>query len=248
MFKRFAIFFLLIWTVLGHSWELSGNLDDEQVILVTLAVSDLSSTKRTTILTLGIVENAIKKLNLLHPQLDIIALDSITYTSHLFDHKSTVWKSNTAIAWENQYDAIVIYLALEKDPHREQKLRIMHKALKPEKRGIIICAPSDVRSVDSYAEQCVASTEWETIVSTTPNLSSEAYRILIQNIGFAIVHEGTWLSVLRNLDPFDWIGNRWAVPLPMRPGFVSDVSRLLRKTYGDELWWFPNLCSFVVEK
>ena len=248
MFRRFVVSFLLIWTVLGYSWELTGNLDDEQVILVTLAVPNLPPTERTTILTLGIVENAVKKLNLQHPQLGIIALDSTTYSSHLFDHKSTVWKSSTVSAWENQYDAIVIYLALEKDPHREQKLRIMYKALKRGRYGIVICAPSDVRSVDSYVERCVVGSEWEAIVSNTSNLSSEAYRILIQNIGFTISHEGTWLSVLRSLDPFDWIGNRWAVPLPMRPGFESDVFRLLKKTHGDELWWFPNLCCFVVEK
>jgi len=246
---QFTLFFcFLVGIIASYAGERTGNLDDEQVELVSYTVSDLSSPKQTKILTLGLIESAITKLNRLYPQLDIIALDSTTYSSHLFKHLSNLWKSEGPIAWENQYDAIVIYLALEKNPYREQKLRIMYKALKPGKQGIIICAPKGIRSMDYWIEHFVEDSEWKSFVSNTPNLSPEDYRTLIQNIGFHIVYEGKWLSVLRNVDTFDWIGNRWAVPLPMQSRFTGDFYRFLRTAYGDETCWFPDIYRFVVEK
>jgi len=239
---------VIFWGVNCYSWEPSGNLCDEQVVLVSMAVASLPRVEQVKVLTLGIVDDAIKKLSDFYPQLDVIALDCATYSFRLWEHESRVWQSNTSIAWENQYDAIVIYLALEKDPHREQKLKILYKALKPGRFGIIICTPKDVISVDTYVEEFIQDSEWQSFVSQTPNLLLDEYRTFITSAGFIIASEGSWLSVLSSLDPFDWIGNRWCVPLPMRLRFENNIHSLLRKKYGSDLWWFPNLCRFVVEK
>src|SRR3990167_9430190 len=96
--------------------------------------------KKKKLLVFGVINSLIKKKQNKFPQLNIISLDS---PAHSYPFHSRQGKQ---AIWENQYDKIVVYLALEKDPYREQKLRLMYKALKPGKDGIIICIRKDRKS------------------------------------------------------------------------------------------------------
>ncbi len=232
-----------MWIIAGYAGEPTGNLDDEQVELVAHAAPvNLSSKKQEKMLSLGLVDSAITKLNHIYPYLDITNLDRTAYANHIFD------LSNEPIAWENQYDTIAIYLALEKSPDRNERLRILYKGLKPGGKGIIVFAPKDSCSIDNRVEQFIENSEWKPFISNTPNLSLEDYRMLIQNIGFNIIGLRNWVSILRNTDTSEWLCDRWEVPLSMQSRFIGGFYRFSNMLSKGETCFFTGLYYFIVEK
>jgi hypothetical protein len=242
--RFFHFFCFSVWILVCHAGECTGNLDDEQVDLITWNVlAEQMNQRQEKWLVLGIVDSAISKLQSKFPQLTIISLD-IPARSYPF-----YTRQDKQAVWENQYDKIVVYLALEKDPYREQKLRMMYKALTPGKDGVIICIRKDSPSIDRWVSQFAEAAELTSFISNTPNLSPEDYRTLFQDIGFYVTKEYPSISILTNIhDVTEWICSRWAIPLPMHSLFMIDFPRFMQGILsGDEII-YSELLVFRIRK
>src|SRR3989344_348151 len=240
--RSIYFFCFLVWVITGHAGECTGKVDDEQIEFITWTVSaDQMNQRQEKLLVLGIIDSAIKKLQNKFPQLNIISLDS---PAHSYPFHSRQGKQ---AIWENQYDKIVVYLALEKDPYREQKLRLMYKALKPGKDGIIICIRKDSLSIDRWVSQFSETAELTPFISNTPNLSPEDYRTLIQSVGFYVSDEYPSISILTNIhDITEWICSRWAIPLPMHSLFMVDFPRFMQGVLSGHEIIYSELCVFRI--
>jgi hypothetical protein len=242
--RFFHFFCFSVWILACYAGECTGNLDDEQVDLITWnAATGQMNQRQEKLLVLGIVDSAIAKLQSKFPQLNIISLDSPAY-SHPFHTRQ-----GKQATWENQYDKIVVYLALEKDSYREQKLRLMYKALKPGKDGIIICALKDSPSTDRWVNQFVEAAGLAPFVSNTSDLSLEDYQTLIQNAGFYTTKEYQWVSFLYHTPSVvESACNRWTIPLPMQSFFMFDFSQFLRKALSEDAIIYSELHAFAIRK
>ena len=233
-------YFLCFWC----AGECTGELDDEQVQFMMWDASlDQMDQEQERLLVLGIKDSAIKKIQNHFPRLSITSLDSPLY-SHSFDRRQ-----GRQVMWADQYDKIIVYLALEKDPYREQKLRALYRALKSGKDGIIICIRKDSPSIDRWVERFAENTGLAPFISNTPNLSPEEYRTLIQSTGFDVSHEYPSGSILTNIyNITEWICTRWAVPLAMHSHFMVDFPRFMDGVLSRHDIIYSELCIFKIRK
>ncbi len=235
-------FFCFLSSVIsGCAGECTGKLDDEQVEFITYSASaDQMNQRQEKLLVLGIIDSTIKKLQKKFPQLDVVPLDNPIQAPSLPGKQTD---------WEDQYDKILIYLALEKDPHREEKLRVMYKALKSGKDGIIICIRNDALSIDRWVSQFAETAELTPFISSTPNLSLEDYRALIQDVGFCITNEYPSVSILTNVYAVtEWICRRWAIPLSMQSLFMVGFPRFMEGVLSGHEIIYSGLHVFRIRK
>ena len=240
-------FFLIFSRVAGYSGEVTGNFDDYQTDLISYnAAHILFPDGQGKLLTLGLLENSIVQLKNRFPRLQIISIDD--QLSSLSGVEFYSMESDERWIWENQYDAIIIFLALEKDPHRESRVRLMYDSLKPKKKGMLFITPKGAFSLDHWVEKFLEDSKWRQLVSNTPNLSIVDCRAFIENAGFSIVEEKRWGGILNNQDTSKWLCDRWAVPFPMRISFVWDFSCFLERTFDGRSNIFLDVFSLLVEK
>lgn len=181
------------------------------------------------LLVLGVLQNTIEDLRSRFPLLKIESMEEVKVVD------------------KNQYDAIIVFLALEKDPDRESKLQLMYDALKPGKKGMIFFSPKEACLLDREIEKFLEKSRWKRLVSKTPNLSRSEFHELIHNIGFSMSDE-LMLSIFieSSEEMSNWISRRWSAP--ELSTFSVDFRTFLAKTREYSSVFYMDLYATLVEK
>jgi hypothetical protein len=116
--KNFLCLFLCLLSLVGCLEGFTQYIDVLQKnIILGCVIKPFFSNQYGRLLVLGVLDNAIEDLRLNYPLLSIESMEE----------KKEIDK--------NQYDAIIVCLALEKDPHRELKTSVDVRCIEARQKG-----------------------------------------------------------------------------------------------------------------